>query len=188
MAIGLVVVALSVFYFWISSERERQLEVQQIESETLDVESTVIEEQGLGEMTVRLFVYNPGAVSPDSQFLRPTTRTIYQTDDDSLKARQIVNQVLKETERKEPGPESTYPERSRLRNLYILEDGTAVVDLSAEVVNSIAGGVIAELALIQSLTRSLRANVASVSRVRFLVNGKTGETLAGHISITEPFR
>ena len=64
----------------------------------------------------------------------------------------------------------------------------AVVDLSADVIHSLAGGITSELALIRSVTRSLRANVLPVKQVRFLVDGKARETLAGHISIAQPFR
>jgi hypothetical protein len=188
LAIGLVLMAVVVFYFWMSSERQRQLAVQETESETLDVESTVIEDQSLGKTEVRLFVYNPGSVSPGEGFLQSTTRTIHETEDDFLKARQIVNELLKGIGGQESSSESLYLDRAKLRNLYILEDGTAVVDLSADVVTALAGGITSELALIRSVTRSLRANVVTVTQVRFLVDGKARETLAGHISITQPFR
>jgi hypothetical protein len=192
LALALVLVTIAVFYFWMQSERERQLAVQEVESETLDVESTVIEDQSKGQVPVRLFVYRPGSVSPGQDFLQSINRTIYQTEDDVLKARQIVNELLKDIGRQRSQSESegrsSYLDRSRLRNLYILEDGTAVVDLSADVVSAIGGGITAELALIRSVTRSLRANVLPVKQVRFLVGGKARETLAGHISIAEPFR
>jgi spore germination protein GerM len=191
LAVSLVLVAVAVSYFWLSSERERQLAIQESGSEPLDVESVVLEEQGLGETEVSLYFYNAGAVSPGSEFLFSRTHTIYETEDNVLKARQIVSELLKGIGRQRPGAETgarAYLDRARLRNLYILEDGTAVVDLSAEVVKSIQGGITSELALIQSVTRSLRANVVPVKRVRFLVDGKTKETLAGHISINQPFR
>jgi spore germination protein GerM len=191
LAVCLVLVAVVVSYLWLSSERERQLAVQDVGSEPLDVETTVLEDQSLGEIDVKLYSYNAGAVSPGSEFLYSRTGTIYETEDDVLKARQIVNELLKGIGKQQDGREAetrSYLDRSRLRNLYILEDGTAVVDLSSELINSIAGGITSELALIESVTRSLRANVIPVKRVRFLVDGKARETLAGHISIAHPFR
>ena len=191
LAVGLVLVAIVLSYFWLRSERERQLAVQEVGTETLDVESAVLEEDGGEELAVKLYVYNPGAVSPGEGFLRRVDGTIYQTDDDVLKARQIVNLLLKGIGRQKPGPETStrsYLDRTRLRDLYILKDGTAVVDLSSETISGMAGGITSELALIRSVTRSLRVNVVPVKQVRFLVDGKERETLAGHVSITHPFR
>ncbi len=190
-AVGLVLLALAVSYFWLSSERQRQLAVQEAGSEPLNVESSVLEDQKKGEIEVTLYVYNPGTVSPEDGFLRKTSRTIYRTDNEVLKARQIVNELLKGMGGEKPDSTNvtgSNVDRNRLRNLYLLRDGTAVVDLSAETIREGLGGITSELALIQSVTRSLRANVPSVKQVQFLVDGKPTETLAGHISITEPFR
>lgn len=191
LAVGLVLVAVVVSYFWLRSERDRQLAVQEAGSEPLDIESTVLEDQGMGEREVTLYLYKPGAVSPQEDFLQSTPGTILQTEDEVLQARQIVNELLKGIGRQRPGSETaarSYLDRTRLRNLYLLQDGTAVVDLSADTVNGIGGGITSELAIIRSITRSLRVNVASVKQVKFLVDGKVGDTLAGHISITHPFR
>jgi len=106
IAVGLVFVAVIASYFWLSSERERQLAVQDIGSEPLDVESTVLEEKSLGEIDVTLYVYNPGAVSPGNDFLHGSSKTIYQTENDVLKARQIVNELLKGLGRQKPGEET----------------------------------------------------------------------------------
>ena len=191
LAVCLVLVAVLVSYFWLSSERERQLAVQDVGSEPLDVETAVLEDQSLGEIDVKLYFYSAGAVSPGSGFLYSKSETIYETEDDVLKARQIVNELLKGIGKQQAGVETETRsplDRTRLRNLYILDDGTAVVDLSSDLVNSIAGGITSELALIESVTMSLRANVIPVTSVRFLVDGKARETLAGHISIAHPFR
>jgi len=191
LAVVLVLMAVVAFYFWVHSERERQLAVQEAGSQSLDVESTVIEGQSTGDVDVTLYLYKPGAVSPGAGFLEGRSATIYQTDDEILRARQIVNELLKDFEKQKTGPEggaTSYPDRTRLRNLYILQDGTAVVDLAAGTVSLIGGGITSELAVIRSVTRSLVANVDSIKQVRFLVDGKAEETLAGHISITQPFR
>jgi len=190
VAVGLVLVAVIVSYFWLRSERERQLAVQEVGSESLDVEATVLEDQNLGEMEVKLYVYRPGAVSPDRNFLRSSSRKIFQTEDEVLIARQIVNEVLRELVKQHGGRTKSrvYPDQAKLRSLYILEDGTAVVDLSMDTVNGLVGGITSELAVIRSVTRSLRANVSKITQVRFLVDGSGKETLAGHISIANAFR
>jgi spore germination protein GerM len=196
--IALVLVTVIVFYYWFASERERHLAVQQTGVEPLDVESTVLEEQSTGELEVSLYFHRPGAVSPDRGFLRTETRTIHQTEDPVLIARQIVNELLTGPETDEDKAEKPvedpfyqrglFANQAGLRNLYILNDGTAVVDLTSGTTQSLVGGITHELAVIHSITRSLRENIPEVKRVRFLVEGKTTETLAGHVSITEPFR
>jgi spore germination protein GerM len=191
VAIGLVLVAVIVSYVWLSSERERQLAVQEVGSESLDVEATVLEDQSMGELEVKLFVYRPGAVSPDQNFLMSTSRTILQTEDEVLMARQVVNEVLKVLVKQPGGARTTsspYAGQVKLRSLHILEDGTAVVDLPGSTLNGLAGGITSELALIRSITRSLRANILPVKQVRFLVDGIAKETLAGHVSIAHSFR
>jgi hypothetical protein len=72
--------------------------------------------------------------------------------------------------------------------LYLLPDGTGVVDLSSDTVAQIGGGVTSELAFVRSVTRSLIENIEAIEAVQFLVEGAEQETLAGHISIAQPFR
>ena len=195
IAVAVVLVGVVVSYFLFVSERERQLAVDDVGSEPLDVESTALEEQNLGETEVRVYLYRAGAVNPDSGFLGSTSRTVFETDDEQLMARQVVLEVLKSRQlgiSQDPATGAAqsrpYPDRARLRSLYILEDGTAVVDLSSDVVEGLPGGITSELAIIRSITRSLRANIQPVTQVRFLVDGEARETLAGHVSIAHPFR
>jgi len=191
LAIGLVLVAVIISYVWLSSERERQLAVQEVGSESLDVEATVLEDQRMGELEVKLFVYRPGAVSPGQNFLMSTSRTILQTEDEVLMARQVINEVLKVLVKQPGGTRTTsspYAGQVKLRSLHILEDGTAVVDLPRSTLNGLAGGITSELAVIRSITRSLRANILPIKQVRFLVDGSAKETLAGHVSIAHSFR
>jgi spore germination protein GerM len=196
--IALVLVTAIIFYYWFASERERHLAVQETGVEPLDVESTVLAERSTGELEVNLYFHRPGAVSPERGFFRTEKRTIHETEDPVLIARQIVNELLKgrdthKNEVEEPAERAVsqrglFANQARLRNLYILTDGTAIVDLTSTTNQPLVGGITHELAVIHSVTRSLRENIPEVKRVRFLVEGKTTETLAGHISITDPFR
>lgn len=193
VALVLVVVAVGVSYYLFVSERERQLAIQEEVAGELDLEPEVLEDKSTGELQVTLYLYNPGATDSGRNFLRKEERTIFETGDPVLTARQIVRELL--TESKEVQSESedlgvslrTFAPQGHLRQLYLLDDGTAVVDLSQEVSQGILGGVIWERAVIESITRSLRENVDQIKRVFFLVEGQQRRTLAGHVSIEEPF-
>ena len=80
-----------------------------------------------------------------------------------------------------------FSEAAKLRQVYLLEDGTALVDLSQEVIYPLIGGVAAELSALYSITRSLTENLEEIKRIRFLIEGQERATLAGHVSIREPF-
>lgn len=173
-------------YYLIMSERDRQLALQQTDSSrTMDVDSTVLESRGSEEIQVRLYFYNGGSQISDSQFLFARERTIYQSDDPMLMARQIISELFQGPDDSADG-NPLFSEQARLRQLYLLEDGTVVVDLTHETVQELQG-IVAELAAIRSITRSLTDNLDSIRRVRFLVEGQSRPTLAGHISIRQPF-
>lgn len=185
ISIALMTAVLMGGYYLIISERDRQLAVQQAESRTMDVDSTVLESRGSEEVVVQLYFYNGGSQPSDSQFLSERERTIYQSEDPVLMARQIISELFRGPEDASDG-RSLFSEQARLRQLYLLEDGTVVVDLTHETVQEIQG-IVSELAAIRSITRSLTANLESIRRVRFLVEGQPRPTLAGHISIQQPF-
>ncbi len=193
VALVLVVVAIGISYYLFISERDRQLAIREEVTEELDLEPEVLEDKSTGELKVKLYVYSPGATDSGKKFLRTEERTVYETGDPILTARQIVRELLAERKDVEglSGEQRvrlrTFPPQGHLRQLYLLDDGTAVVDLSQEIVQGILGGVTWELAVIESITRSLRENVPQVKRVFFLVEGKQRRTLAGHVSIEEPF-
>jgi len=84
------------------------------------------------------------------------------------------------------GPQSArpFPIDVELRAVYVLPDGTAVVDLGGPTLSSgWTTGSHAELMAAYSLVQTLTANVPQVKRVRILLNGQQGETLAGHLRI-----
>lgn len=193
LALALVGVAIGVSYYLFISERDRQLAIREEVAAELDLEPEVLEDKSLGELRVTLYLYNPGAKDPGEDFLRKEERTVYETGDPVLTSRQIVRELLAASRELEGRSEDqgsrlrTFAPQGYLRQLYLLDDGTVVVDLSQEIARGILGGVTWELAVIKSITRSLRENVPQVKRVLFLVEGQQRRTLAGHVSIEEPF-
>ncbi|MBU1262884.1 GerMN domain-containing protein [bacterium] len=82
--------------------------------------------------------------------------------------------------------QSAIPEAVKLREVYIYKQ-IAYIDLSKEVAENHPGGSQAELCTIYSIVNSLCLNLPELSGVKILVEGKSPETLAGHIALDEPF-
>ena len=166
-------------------ERRNQEALIAAEQNRLDVEANALEAQSSGQLAVQLYFYQPGIMAPYPDLLISERRSIFLTEDIILNARQIIHEVMK-------GPTvreglQIFSEAARLRQVYLLEDGTALVDLSQEVIFPMIGGVAAELSALYSITRSLTENIEEIKRIRFLIEGQERATLAGHVSIREPF-
>ena len=130
----------------------------------------------------------------------PFTATMYYVAADSLglvrrevevpygtdtlsRARIIVERQL----RRAPRPLlSPFPPGTRLRAVYLAADGNLFVDLSGEVTTRHSGGSLDELLTVYALVNALTTNVAEVSAVQILVDGREVDTLAGHIDLRQP--
>ena len=159
-------------------EKRRHTAQEESVKQTLDPVASALA-KGSPTLQVKLYLYNPGRLNPGEQFLYTQDGAIFETQDTVLKARQIVNEVLKSR--------PLFGDEAKLRQIYLLEDGTAVVDVSQQTVKQLTGGVTAELAAVLSITRSLRGNIEEIQRVRFLVEGQEAESFGGHVSIRAPF-
>ena len=81
---------------------------------------------------------------------------------------------------------SPFPQGTRLRAVYLADDGILFVDLSGEVTTEHSGGSLDELLTVYALVNALTTNVAEVSAVQILVDGREVDTLAGHIDLRQP--
>ena len=185
IALALVFLVVMVTLYLYNIERQHQEDVRNIDQNRLDVESNALEARGSGELAIQLYFYRPGVMAPHPDLLISETRSIFLTEDITLTARQIIHEVFKGPSTKERF--QVFSERAKLRQVYLLEDGTALVDLSQEVIYPAVGGVAAELSALYSMTRSLIENIQEIKQIRFLVEGQERPTLAGHVSIRDPF-
>ncbi len=116
-------------------------------------------------------------------FLMSEEREIRASELSSTEAKQIVAELIR-------GPGSAggpaLPRETKLRELFILKEGIAVVDFTKEVSSKHPGGITQELASVYSIVNSLTQNVASVKNVQILIEGTDVETLAGHVDISRP--
>lgn len=110
-------------------------------------------------------------------------REIRASELSSVEAKQIVAELIR-------GPGSAggpaLPPETKLRELFILTEGLAVVDFTKEVSSNHPGGITHEMASVYSIVNSLTQNVPGVKNVQILIEGTQAETLAGHVDISRP--
>ena len=83
----------------------------------------------------------------------------------------------------QPGSRHTIGAGSDVRDVYLLSDGSVVVDTNAAFAEAHPSGVLAEELTIASMIATLNANDAKIGRVKIIVNGAERETLAGHADL-----
>jgi hypothetical protein len=84
-----------------------------------------------------------------------------------------------------PSPaQRTLPADAVLLQFYLLADGTAVADFSEALAGAMPSGILSEQMAVDSIVRTLAANVSSARRLKILIRGQEAETLAGHVDLT----
>lgn len=80
---------------------------------------------------------------------------------------------------------STHPigKDSDVRQVFLMDDGTAIVDANSAFADTHPSGVLAEELTVASVVLTLNADDSKITRVKILVNGQERETLAGHADL-----
>jgi hypothetical protein len=110
-------------------------------------------------------------------------REVPQADDIAAQARNILERQL------EPAPSpllQVVPEATRVRTVFVIDGGTAYVDLTGEVASTHPGGSLDELLTVYAIVDALTVNLPSVTSVQILIDGKEVDTLAGHVDLRRP--
>jgi hypothetical protein len=104
--------------------------------------------------------------------------------DPTLRAKQVLNTLL-------AGPVDaelrTLPPDAVLLAFYMLPDGTAIADFSEALATATPSGIESEQMAVDSITKTLEANVAQVRWLKILIHGQELDTLAGHLDLTRTF-
>jgi len=124
------------------------------------------------------------ASDEDESALSPITIELALASDPVLRAKQVLNTLL-------AGPVSsdlrTLPPDAALLAFYLLPDGTGIADFSEALATSTPSGIESEQLAVNSIARTLEANVSQVKRIKILIHGQEVETLAGHLDLTQMF-
>jgi hypothetical protein len=151
------------------------------------------EEQARRELTQAVAI-NPGdprvktklywASNTLDATLAPVVVELPLSNDPVLRSKQVLNTLL-------AGPVDaelrTLPPDAVLLAFYLLPDGTGIADFSEALATSIPSGIESEQLAVDSIARTLEANVPQVQQVKILIHGQEVETLAGHLDLTGAF-
>jgi hypothetical protein len=106
------------------------------------------------------------------------------SSDPVLRSKQVLNTLL-------AGPVDadlrTLPPDAVLLAFYLLPNGTAIADFSEALATATPSGIQSEQLAVDSITKTLEANVPRVQRLKILIHGQEVETLAGHLDLTGTF-
>jgi len=81
---------------------------------------------------------------------------------------------------------SPFPPDTKIRQVFLDEDGTAYVDFSREFAENPAFGASSEMAAVYAVVNSVAVNHQTVKRVSLLIEGGERETLGGHVDLSRP--
>lgn len=113
--------------------------------------------------------------------LRRHTISAPMPSEPSERARQAVHTLLDfYSNGDSPHP---MPQGADVKTVYIAGNGLAVLDFNSAFADTHRSGILVEELTIASIVQTLSANVPGLTRVKFLVEGKERETLAGHADL-----
>jgi spore germination protein GerM len=181
---GLVVAVLAAaIYFPILRQRVKRaarLQQQSEEQARRELAQPIAINPGDPRVKARLF----WASDTIDSTLVPVTVELPLSGDPVLRSKQVLNTLL-------AGPVDTelrtLPPDALLLAFYLLPDGTAIADFSEALATSVPSGIMSEQLAVNSIARTLEANVPQVQRLKILIHGQEVETLAGHLDLTGTF-
>lgn len=161
-------------------KRAARLQQQSEEQARRELTQTIAVNPGDPRVKVKLF----WASDTIDATLTPVTIELTLSSDPVLRSKQVLNTLL-------AGPVDaelrTLPPDALLLAFYLLPDGTAIADFSEALATSIPSGIVSEQLAVNSIARTLEANVPQVQRLKILIHGQEVETLAGHLDLTGTF-
>jgi hypothetical protein len=117
----------------------------------------------------------------DDQALRWRPADVFLPADRSLRARETLRSVLAQY-LQTPSPHPL-ARGADIKDVYFVSNDTMVIDTTAQFADGHPSGILLEELTLTSLIETLNANVPGINKVKFLVDGKERETLAGHADL-----
>ena len=127
------------------------------------------------QITLYVAYDDPGVVLPQTAII-PLPGGRQQRADELLRA--LMDVYTGKTSQHPLGPGAD------IRNVYLVDPGLAVIDLNSAFAGGHRSGILVEELTVVSLVETLTANIPGITRVKFLVNGKEQDTLAGHADLS----
>src|SRR5215467_7714228 len=182
VGLGAAVVLAAVYFPVLRRRLKKEAKIQPPSTEQARRELTQSATKNPSDPTVKARIF--WASSEDESALVPVTVDLALSNDPVMSSKQVINTLL-------AGPVDsdlrTLPPDAALLAFYILPDGTGVADFSETLATSTPSGILSEQLAVDSITRTLEANVSQVKRLKILIRGQEVDTLAGHVDLTQLF-
>ncbi len=120
---------------------------------------------------------------PAKGMLEPVMAGVRHQSDFQLEAREAIAAVLSA----DHGGQAAVLKELRLRALFLDPAGTAFVDLSAAGQKEVRASVWDELLAVYAIVNTLTQNFPEIRQVRFLLDGRETQTLAGHVDLSRSY-
>jgi spore germination protein GerM len=119
----------------------------------------------------------------EGEYLIGEKREILKKNEVKEEAKETITELIK-------GPKGklipTLPPRTKLLTLQINDTGVARVNFNPALSKDHPGGSSAEMMTVYSIVNSLALNFPQIKRVQILIDGKSIETITGHLSLRQP--
>lgn len=76
------------------------------------------------------------------------------------------------------------PPEAEVRSVYLVDPGSAVIDLNSAFADQHRSGVLVEELTVSSLIHTISSNIQGILKIKILVDGKERDTLAGHADLS----
>lgn len=180
--VGLIVLFSAIYFPILRRRVKKQAQTPQPSEEQVRQELSQASENNASQPRVKAKLF--WAEDENATSLAPVTVELPLSDDPAMRAKQVLTTLI-------AGPvdseQKTLPADAVLLAFYLLPDGTGIADFSEALATSTPSGVQSEQLAVDSITRTLQANVPQVKRLKFLIHGQQVETLAGHVDLTQTF-
>lgn len=120
---------------------------------------------------------------PADGALATGTATVKRLPDPQAQAREALDAALADQRMMQ----TAVFRELRIKELFLDASGTAYVDLSPVQQNGVTASAWEEFLAIYSMVNTLTQNFEEIKAVRFLLQGKEAQTLAGHIDLSRKF-
>ncbi len=173
IALSVLLIVLVIMFFECGEEKKMVSEpvAQMLDSEEISGEEPETKMVSLFFLTER------------DDLLHPEVREIKAEVVLILQAKLVIRELIKGSYN---GGISPIPVKTKLRELFITDDGIAFVDFSKEIQDNQFYGSAGEIAVVFSIVNTLAYNFKSIKRVFILIDGREKETLGGHIDLKRP--
>jgi len=118
----------------------------------------------------------------DTSELRSQSISIPAFSNPQQRAEEILRQLLNTYQQKD----SSHPltASAEIRDVYFVGPGMAVIDINSALADGQTSGILAEELTLVSIIQTLSINMPGLIKVKFLVDSKERETLAGHVDLS----